>query len=103
MGRVSLNGVEEIYDIQILPNILRPEIRDPTKWFELPSVEMPNGGFWLPRKDACRGGMIHRDARKPDGFQPIAQFRHRIDARDRGRGGGDDRQELSPPVRCRRA
>jgi uncharacterized protein (TIGR03032 family) len=45
-----LNGVEEIYDIQILPNILRPEIRDPTKWFELPSVEMPNGGFWLPRK-----------------------------------------------------
>jgi uncharacterized protein (TIGR03032 family) len=44
-----LNGVEEVYDVHVMPNILRPEIRDPTKWFELPSVEMPTGGFWLQR------------------------------------------------------
>ncbi|HVJ51882.1 MAG TPA: TIGR03032 family protein [Aliidongia sp.] len=44
-----LNDVEEVYDIQVMPNILRPEIRDPVKWFEQPSVETPKGGFWLQR------------------------------------------------------
>jgi uncharacterized protein (TIGR03032 family) len=42
-----LNAVEEIYDVQVMPNILRPEIRDPVKWFETMSVVTPNGGFWV--------------------------------------------------------
>ncbi|MDR3493345.1 MAG: TIGR03032 family protein [Ancalomicrobiaceae bacterium] len=42
-----LNAVEELYDVQVLPNILRPEIRDPVKWFETMSVVTPNGGFWV--------------------------------------------------------
>ena len=39
--------VEEVYDVQVMPNILRPEIRDPIKWFETMSIITPNGGFWL--------------------------------------------------------
>jgi uncharacterized protein (TIGR03032 family) len=42
-----LEGVEEVYDIQVMPNIIRPEIRDPIKWFETMSIVTPNGGFWL--------------------------------------------------------
>jgi uncharacterized protein (TIGR03032 family) len=42
-----LNAVEEIYDVQVMPQILRPEIRDPIKWFETMSVVTPNGGFWV--------------------------------------------------------
>ncbi len=44
-----VNAVEEIYDVQVLPNILRPEIRDPIKWFETMSVVTPNGGFWVSK------------------------------------------------------
>jgi uncharacterized protein (TIGR03032 family) len=42
-----LSIVEEVYDVQVMPNILRPEIRDPIKWFETMSIVTPNGGFWL--------------------------------------------------------
>ncbi|MEW6436335.1 MAG: TIGR03032 family protein [Pseudomonadota bacterium] len=42
-----LTVAEEVYDVQVMPNILRPEIRDPIKWFETMSIVTPNGGFWL--------------------------------------------------------
>jgi uncharacterized protein (TIGR03032 family) len=42
-----VTAVDEIYDVQVMPNILRPEIRDPIKWFETMSVVTPSGGFWL--------------------------------------------------------
>ncbi|MEW6435561.1 MAG: TIGR03032 family protein [Pseudomonadota bacterium] len=48
LGSVEfLTVIEEVYDVQIMPNILRPEIRDPIKWFETMSIVTPNGGFWL--------------------------------------------------------
>ena len=42
-----LTVIEEVYDVQVMPDILRPEIRDPIKWFETMSIVTPNGGFWL--------------------------------------------------------
>jgi uncharacterized protein (TIGR03032 family) len=42
-----LTVIEEVYDVQIMPDIRRPEIRDPIKWFETMSIVTPNGGFWI--------------------------------------------------------
>jgi hypothetical protein len=42
-----LDVIEEVYDVQVMPNILRPEIRDPIRWFETMSIVTPNGGFWI--------------------------------------------------------
>jgi uncharacterized protein (TIGR03032 family) len=48
LGTVEFpNAVEEIHDVRVMPLILRPEIRDPIKWFETMSVVTPNGGFWV--------------------------------------------------------
>jgi uncharacterized protein (TIGR03032 family) len=48
LGSVEfLSVVEEVYDVQVMPDMLRPEIRDPIKWFETMSIVTPNGGFWL--------------------------------------------------------
>lgn len=43
------NGVHEIFDVQVLPNIQRAEIVGPQKWFEKPSIVTMKGGFWQTR------------------------------------------------------
>ncbi len=40
------NGVDEIFDVQVLPNILRAEILNPRQWAETPSIATMKGGFW---------------------------------------------------------
>lgn len=43
------NGVDEIFDVQVLPNILRAEIVSPRQWAETPSIATMKGGFWQTR------------------------------------------------------
>jgi uncharacterized protein (TIGR03032 family) len=47
------NGVDEIFDVQVLPNILKAEILNPRQWSEAPSIATMKGGFWQtrPRED----------------------------------------------------
>jgi uncharacterized protein (TIGR03032 family) len=47
------NGVEEIFDVQVLPDILRAEILNPRQWSETPSITTMKGGFWQvkPREE----------------------------------------------------
>jgi uncharacterized protein (TIGR03032 family) len=40
------NGVDEIFDVQVLPNILKAEILNPRQWAETPSIATMKGGFW---------------------------------------------------------
>lgn len=40
------NGVEEVFDVQVLPDILRAEILNPRQWAETPSITTMKGGFW---------------------------------------------------------
>ncbi|HEY1611623.1 MAG TPA: TIGR03032 family protein [Paraburkholderia sp.] len=40
------NGVDEVFDVQVLPNILRAEILNPRQWSETPSITTMRGGFW---------------------------------------------------------
>jgi hypothetical protein len=44
-----ITGVEEIFDLQVLPNIRRGEILAPHQWFEQPSVVTMKGGMWEAR------------------------------------------------------
>ncbi len=41
-----ITGVEEIFDVQVLPNIRRGEILAPYQWFEQPSIVTMKGGMW---------------------------------------------------------
>lgn len=50
-----LNGVEEIFDLQVLPDVRRGEIRAPHQWFEMPSIVTMEGGMW-ERRHAEDGG-----------------------------------------------
>jgi len=43
------NGVDEIFDVQVMPNILRAEIVAPQQWFATPSIMTMKGGFWQAR------------------------------------------------------
>ncbi|WP_431824884.1 TIGR03032 family protein [Burkholderia sp. F1] len=43
------NGVDEIFDVQVLPNVLRGEILSPHQWSETPSIVTMQGGFWQTR------------------------------------------------------
>jgi uncharacterized protein (TIGR03032 family) len=43
------NGVDEIFDVQVLPNILKAEILNPRQWAETPSIATMKGGFWQTR------------------------------------------------------
>jgi len=43
------NGVDEIFDVQVMPNILRAEIVAPQQWFSTPSIMTMKGGFWQAR------------------------------------------------------
>jgi len=47
------NGVEEILDVQVLPDVLRAEILNPRQWAQMPSITTMRGGFWQqrPRED----------------------------------------------------
>ena len=38
-------GVDEIFDLQVLPNIRRGEILAPHQWFEQPSIVTVKGGM----------------------------------------------------------
>lgn len=43
------NGVDEIFDVQVMPGILRAEILNPRQWSEMPSIATMKGGFWQTR------------------------------------------------------
>jgi uncharacterized protein (TIGR03032 family) len=43
------NGVDEVFDVQVMPNILRAEIVNPRDWSEAPSIVTMKGGFWQTR------------------------------------------------------
>ncbi|UEP31346.1 MULTISPECIES: TIGR03032 family protein [unclassified Burkholderia] len=47
------NGVDEIFDVQVLPNVRRAEILSAPQWAETPSIVTMQGGFWetRPRED----------------------------------------------------
>jgi len=47
------NGVDEIFDVQVLPNVRRAEILSAHQWAETPSIVTMQGGFWQtrPRED----------------------------------------------------
>jgi uncharacterized protein (TIGR03032 family) len=44
-----ITGVEEIFDLQVLPDIRRGEILAPHQWFEQPSIVTMKGGMWEHR------------------------------------------------------
>jgi uncharacterized protein (TIGR03032 family) len=44
-----ITGVEEIFDLQVLPDIRRGEILAPHQWFEQPSIATMKGGMWETR------------------------------------------------------
>jgi uncharacterized protein (TIGR03032 family) len=44
-----ITGVEEIFDLQVLPDIRRGEILAPHQWFEQPSITTMKGGMWETR------------------------------------------------------
>jgi hypothetical protein len=44
-----VTGVEEIFDLQVLPNIRRGEILAPHQRFEQPSIVTMKGGMWEAR------------------------------------------------------
>jgi uncharacterized protein (TIGR03032 family) len=43
------NGVEEILDVQVLPDVMRAEILNPHQWAQMPSITTMRGGFWQQR------------------------------------------------------
>jgi uncharacterized protein (TIGR03032 family) len=47
------NGVHEVFDVQVIPNVLRAEILSPSEWRETPSIATMTSGFWQtrPRED----------------------------------------------------
>ncbi|WP_260432444.1 TIGR03032 family protein [Burkholderia sp. Bp9140] len=47
------NGVDEIFDVQVLPNVRRAEILSAPQWAGTPSIVTMQGGFWQtrPRED----------------------------------------------------
>jgi uncharacterized protein (TIGR03032 family) len=51
-----ITGVEEIFDVQVLPDIRRGEILAPHQWFEQPSIVTMKGGMWEQRFTGTDGG-----------------------------------------------
>jgi len=43
------NGVDEVFDVQVMPGIRRAEILSPHQWSETPSIATMKGGFWQTR------------------------------------------------------
>ena len=47
LGEINyLNSVEEIYDVQILPGLIRPNILSPEDDFHFQSLSIPTATFW---------------------------------------------------------
>lgn len=44
-----VSGVEEIFDLQVLPDIRRGKIQAPQEWFERPSIVTIKGSMWEDR------------------------------------------------------
>jgi uncharacterized protein (TIGR03032 family) len=40
------NGVEEVFDVQVIPNVRRAEILAPEQWYRTSSVVTMEGGMW---------------------------------------------------------
>jgi uncharacterized protein (TIGR03032 family) len=40
------NGVDEVFDVHVLPDVRRAEILAPEQWFRMPSVVTMQGGMW---------------------------------------------------------
>jgi uncharacterized protein (TIGR03032 family) len=58
-----ITGVEEIFDLQVLPDIRRGEILAPHQWFEQPSIVTMKGGMWETRNsDEEEQGAIAEEA-----------------------------------------
>jgi uncharacterized protein (TIGR03032 family) len=51
-----ITGVEEIFDVQVLPDIRRGEILAPHQWFEQPSIVTMKGGMWEQRSIETESG-----------------------------------------------
>jgi hypothetical protein len=52
-----ITGTDEIFDLQVLPNIRRGEILAPHQWFKQPSIVTVKGGMWESRPvDETDGG-----------------------------------------------
>ncbi|WP_241014646.1 TIGR03032 family protein [Burkholderia sp. Ac-20379] len=47
------NGVDEVFDIQVMPGVRRAEILGAEQWLATPSIVTMHGGFWQtqPRED----------------------------------------------------
>lgn len=43
------SGVNEVFDVQVLPGVRRAEILAPAQWAETPSIVTMNGGMWDER------------------------------------------------------
>ncbi len=56
-----ITGVEEIFDLQVLPDIRRGEILAPHQWFEQPSIVTMHGGMW-----EAKGWDEEQDTSSPD-------------------------------------
>ncbi len=41
-----ITGVDEIFDLHVLPGVRRGEILSPQQWFERPSIATMKGAFW---------------------------------------------------------
>jgi len=44
------NGVDEVFDVHVLPGVRRAEILAPQQWYEMPSVVTMHGGLWEKRQ-----------------------------------------------------
>lgn len=44
------NGVDEVFDVHVLPGVRRAEILAPPQWYEMPSVVTVHGGMWERRQ-----------------------------------------------------
>ncbi len=47
-------GVEEVYDLQILPGVRHADIRSMDQWREHHAIELPDEAFWATEPEALR-------------------------------------------------
>lgn len=45
------SGVDEIYDLQLLPNVRNADIRSPDEWKYHHAIELPNQAFWATESE----------------------------------------------------
>jgi uncharacterized protein (TIGR03032 family) len=61
-----ITGTDEIFDLQVLPNIRCGEILAPHQWFEQPSIVTMKGGMWEARPVDEADGAETPDAASAD-------------------------------------